>query len=381
MYPVSDAFHEAVKNGNRQKCLLIFNDAVFSDSDINIDRGIEFHDYFNTDENLKIGQTLSNEISFTIFNDDRLLNNYAFGDFLATLGVLLGEDSYKKQGDVLVRTRYATYIGNSEAPYLTRNGTPVSSQPPFAVASILAYDDKVWVFSPNAEYAVYNDTNGENITASNPVNRFMRAKGKSLAGHGIFYNKTSRILMDYYDGTRQRYEFCPLGYFIGERPNAPDTIEMSMTCYDFMQRFEIDMPGADELGITYPISLKNLLKKLCDYVGLPLKTTKFINDELTVSEEPEDFENSTMRNVVGWIAEAAASNARIDRDGKLILDWVRDTTQSVDESNYSGFEPYWYKTKKVTKLYNRNTSDSAETTVGSGNEYYLIQDNPFLKDA
>ena len=89
MYNASSAFHTAVAGHAPQKAMLLFADAVFTNEDINIERGIEFHDYFNLEEDLAIGQTPSNEISFSLFNADRLLNNYAFGDFLATIGVLI----------------------------------------------------------------------------------------------------------------------------------------------------------------------------------------------------------------------------------------------------------------------------------------------------
>ena len=67
MYSASEAFHNAVANGAHQMALLIFDDAVFTNDDINVTAGIEFNDYFNTEEDLAIGQALSNEISFSIF--------------------------------------------------------------------------------------------------------------------------------------------------------------------------------------------------------------------------------------------------------------------------------------------------------------------------
>lgn len=379
MYAVSDAFHQAVKNGNPQMAMMIFGDAVFTNADIDVEEGIEFNDYFNLEKNLEIGQTPSNQISFSLFNDYRYLNDYEFGEFTALLGVYLGTDRYVHQGNVYVRTQQATYVGQSVLPYMLRNGSAVSVQPPFPVASLLAYGGLVWAFSDNGEYTVYNDTSGANVTVGSSVNTFMRAKSRSWAGRGFFYNMDSRMLMIYRDGDRERYEFCPLGHFIAERPNAPDVNEISLTCYDLMQKFDADMPGDAELGIAYPITAKNLLKKLCDKAGIPLQTTSFINDGMTLSERPEDFDNATMRTVVGWIAELAASNARINRDGKLILDWVRQTGQSLSESDYSDFEVYWYTTKKVTKLYNRDSEGGTEGTVGSGAEGYLIQDNPFLR--
>ena len=63
----------------------------------------------------------------------------------------------------------------------------------------------------------------------------------------------------------------------------------------------------------------------------------------------------------------------------LEMAWLRSTTQSYEATNYSDFSPTWYETKQVTKLYNRSTQEGEDQTVGSGDEGYLIQDNPFLK--
>lgn len=379
MYTCSNAFHEAVKNGNEQKALLIFPDCVFTDEDISLDRGIEFHDNFNLEEDLSIGQTPSNEISFTLFNDDRLLNNYEFGDFLATLGVLIGSDTYQQYGNVMVITQQATYVGGAVYPFIMRNNTILPSQPSFPVESIMAYDGKVWCFNSDGRYAVYNDANGANITNQFTLNSFMRKKVGNWKGKGFFYNKSSRILFIYQEGTRKRYEFVPLGYFTAERPKAPDVIDIDLTCYDFMQKFEKDMPAAAELGITYPTSIRNLFVKMCEYVGVPYQISMFINGDAMIQKEPADFESVTMRDVLKWIAEAAGSNVRFNRDGKLELVWLRRTGQTYTASGYREFNPYWYETKHVTKLYNRDTQGSAEKTVGSGEEGYLIQDNPLLK--
>ena len=89
-----------------------------------------------------------------------------------------------------------------------------------------------------------------------------------------------------------------------------------------------------------------------------------------------------MRDVIGWIAEAAGSNARFDRDGYLVMDWLHTNTGQVyAETDYSEFQPYWYQTPRVDKLYNRRTADGDEKIRGNGSEGYLIQDNPLLNGA
>lgn len=387
MYPASNAFHQAVANGNRQKALLIFpdldgkNDAMlfFSDEDIDVDKGIDFKDYFSAEEDLAIGQALSNEVSFGIFNDAKLLNNYGFGDFLCTLGVYLGTENYQQSGTVMVTTKYATYVGRDTYPFIYRANTALSPQPSFPVVSILAYDDKVWCFGSSGRYVEYSDVNGANLTGTDKLHRTVTAKSKGWNGKGIYYNKDSRILFIYEGGKRERYEFVPLGWFMAERPKVPDVIQIDLTCYDYMQKFDRDMPTAAELGMTYPATISDLFKKMCAYVGVSYVTATFINSDATILREPADFSNVTMREVLKWIAEAAGANARFNRDGKLELAWLKETNQTYEARNYKEFNPAWYKTKKVSRLYNRDTQDVNEQTVGSGNEGYLIQDNPLLK--
>ena len=142
----SSEFKQAVANREPQIALLIFNDCIFSNSDIRVDKGIEFHDYFNTQKDLGVGQALSNEISFTLYNDDRLLNNYAFGEFKATIGVRTQTASYTQKGNVVVQVGGVEWVGSSTSPYLKRGGSAVSSQPTFAVTGIGVMDSKVYAF-------------------------------------------------------------------------------------------------------------------------------------------------------------------------------------------------------------------------------------------
>lgn len=380
MYNASKAFHDAIEEGRPQKALLIFSNAVFTNDDIDVSRGIEFSDFFNLEEDFAIGQAPSNELNFTLFNDAGYLHSYKFGDFLATIGVLISETVYQQIDGVKVITNNATWTGYNIPPFLRRNGTAVSAQPSFAVTALLGYNNKLYAFSEEGACVIYNDKTGANITNTEPkVNSFMKNKAKGWAGKGFYYSNTTRLLNIYDTGIQQVYEFCPLGYFSAERPKAPDTILIDMNCYDYMVKFDDDMPSNGELGVSYPVTLGNLLKKICDYAGVDCKSTKFINSTATLTERPKEFDNATMRDVIKWIAEAAAGNARIDRDGKLVIDWIRRTDITLTANNYETFDPYWYKTKKITKVYNRASDGSFESVSGTGKEAYLIQDNPILK--
>lgn len=201
---------------------------------------------------------------------------------------------------------------------------------------------------------------GCRIDSGNPANI---AKTKTFAGTA-------------YDGL---YEFTPLGVFIADRPAVVKKKILSITANDQMQLFDVDMPNASTLGISYPTTLSNLFVKLCNHVGVQYTSATFLNSTLTVSSQPEDFDDATMREVLGWIAEAACSVARFNRDGLLEMAWFNTVNSVYDEHNYTEFSPSWYETKEIDGLHVRNANSEAETSLGASTNNYLIQDNPFLR--
>lgn len=377
MYAASSDFHDAVRNNNEQMPLLIFPDAVFTASDVDIDNGITFNDYFNLEEDLSIGQALSNELRFSIFNDYGYLDDYEFGTFIALLGVMIAKASYTRTGTISVTCGNNTYVAYSSSPYLKRNGTALSTQPTGPLANIIIYDGYVYAFQKDGGYKVYKDSDGS--TASVTLGTFMTNKFKKETMYGAYLDKDENILTINHGTYQYTYEFVPLGTFIADRPNVPTVHAIEFSCNDQMMKFEKDMPDDTTLGLTYPTTISNLFVKMCEYLGVQYRTSTFINSTATISARPEAFDTSTMRDVLKWIAEAAASNARFDREGYLIFDWIRSTEQSYGPTEYKTLNPYWYETTTVTKLENRSSDGSYDNTSGSGDETYLIQDNPLLR--
>lgn len=381
MYQVSNDYKTAIANGEQQIALLCFPDAVFTNEDIDISGdGIEFNDYFCTDGDISIGKALSNELNFTLFNDRHLLDDYEFGEFLAYLGVMTGKETVANSGtaNILLNVKW---VGNSTSPYLTRNGSAVSSQPPSAVNSLVYYNDRVYAFyTGGCKVYKTNGTVDNTVVVSDATidkaNRLMTGKGIV-----IDYSRTDGIRNTIVrQGTEKRtYEIVPLGWFTADRPNVGSTITLRFNCFDRMQKFEADMPSDADLNITYPITFKNLVGAICTKVGITDNTGDFINSTAQLTERPEEFDHATMRTVIAWLAEASGSNAKIDYDGSLTFAWLLNTSQSFDEHDYTEYHPYWYTTPVIDKLYNRTTAKNAENTVGNGSVSYLIQDNPLLE--
>ena len=379
MYNASAAFHQAVKDNKPQIALLIFDDSntVLTNEDIELSKGIDFHDYFCTEDDLTIGQTISNEIEFTVLNDKNYLDSFAFGKFKATLGVQIADETYKQTNNCRIVVGSNTYYGSTTVPYLKKNSTTMTNQPWFGVRSMLCYNGLVYCFGGFGDVFCFNESTGNPVTVS--LNQFMLSKVAKWDGNGYFLN--GNYLYDWVAGHKYTYEFVPLGIFTADKPNVSFDAEIDLDCYDQMELFDDDFPSASEMSISYPITFKNLLTKLCEHVGVTNGAGNFINYNATVDSRPKEFDECTMRDFVGWLAEAACANARFDRDGVLKFEWLQsNVSMTFDEGSYQNFRPYWYQTKQIQKVISRQTFKGTDKSRGSGKNAYLIQDNPLLKE-
>ena len=183
------------------------------------------------------------------------------------------------------------------------------------------------------------------------------------------------------NGVSRLYEFSPLGTFIAQRPDVVMQKTISVDANDQMTLFDVDMPSNTDLNITFPITLYNLTSAMCSYVGVTLKPSSWLNSDISVAKRPDGFDSATMREVLKWVAEAACSIARFARDGELEFKWWGSSVKTYDENNYSEFSATWYETEAIDGLHIRNADSTTEFTVGTDDNPYLIQDNPFLKQS
>ena len=172
------------------------------------------------------------------------------------------------------------------------------------------------------------------------------------------------------------YEFAPIGSFIADRPDVVHKNVISVTAHDRMTLFDKTLPS--DLTITYPITAANLLRAICEYMEVPVASYDFMNASLTLAKKPKDIADKTMRQIIGWIAEAACSNARFNRDGELELSWLVATNKTFTESDHSEFSQAWFASAAVNGLRIRYSTASSEYVTGGGDNEYLIQENPFL---
>jgi hypothetical protein len=172
------------------------------------------------------------------------------------------------------------------------------------------------------------------------------------------------------------FEDLQMGIFIAEKPTKINDTRFKVKAYDRMIKF--DKIVDDWLKtVSYPTTLKNLLTGLCSYVGVTLSNTTFLNDNFPVKF---NFLGTNVkgREVLKWIAEIAAKYAIINEQGQLKLGWYNSIVYSVNNSNYYNVKVEDYQVKKIDKLQVQVEENDIGVIVGTGNNAYVIQNNPLL---
>lgn len=177
------------------------------------------------------------------------------------------------------------------------------------------------------------------------------------------------------------YEWVPLGVFISEKPDKLKSTLISLTAHDRMVMFDKD---ADSFlsSLSYPITLKGVFIALCGYVGVPYVDADFPNAGKVFETALIDAQGVTCREVLQWIAEAACSFARINRQGACELKWFAKTgvtfTKTPQRSDYFNIAIAEYSVSRINKLQVSGSETDIGVIVGTGTNGYHIVDNPFL---
>lgn len=93
--------------------------------------------------------------------------------------------------------------------------------------------------------------------------------------------------------------------------------------------------------IPYPLSVKQLLEKICDQVQIPcMDITGLPNADFIIDKEVYWGEEATCADVVKAIAQATAGFALIDTNGTLCIKWFSDSVSSWNADTYFTLESH-----------------------------------------
>ena len=152
-------------------------------------------------------------------------------------------------------------------------------------------------------------------------------------------------------------------------------------CYDDLKKFvDADVSDWWNTQLVFPLTVKDLLIKLCERVGVPTELPNaWTNSDMQVTKTAY-FQNLKASELLGYIQEASGTFFRMSRSGKLKAISPNKTpteipyTRLFDDATISDTE-----TKAIEKLSIK--SSEKDLGVSSGNEdgnAYLILANPLL---
>lgn len=134
------------------------------------------------------------------------------------------------------------------------------------------------------------------------------------------------------------YEYLNYGnYIVYSSEKQEDTLSYSIKCYDKML---YSMKDYEHVEVTYPITIYEYLKAVCNKIGLQMKETNFANMLRQVPSElfmtvNEDGTYSSMgytyRDVLDQIAEVTGGCICLTLDDKVEVRYINETNDTIDE--------------------------------------------------
>ena len=121
------------------------------------------------------------------------------------------------------------------------------------------------------------------------------------------------------------YEYLDFGnYIVYSSEKQEDTNSYKIICYDKMLN---SMKQNEELGVTYPISVRDYLKSLCTKIGLEFKNqdATFANYDKMINEELYVGQDYTYRDILDELAQVTASTICLDKNDKVEIRYISNT--------------------------------------------------------
>lgn len=132
------------------------------------------------------------------------------------------------------------------------------------------------------------------------------------------------------------YAWSDFGVWYVDGADAPEqSVSITLTGFDALAtRFEASFTDSGK----YPTTIGTLAQTICTAAGISLKRTDFPNAAVSISKKPKWEEETTLRDVLSYIAIAAAGYVRIERNGKLnIVSFAEGEEHELSAELYTAF--------------------------------------------
>lgn len=127
----------------------------------------------------------------------------------------------------------------------------------------------------------------------------------------------------------EQYEMLNYGnYVVYKSEKQEDTNTYKLTCYDKML---YSMKQNEDLGVDYPIKIKDYLIALGNKIGLSVANTTFYNQDMQIPSELYLGLEYTYRDILDEIAQATGSIIALNENDEIEVKYPTQTNDTIDE--------------------------------------------------
>lgn len=153
----------------------------------------------------------------------------------------------------------------------------------------------------------------------------------------------------------------------------------TLTAYDCIKKLDASA-DAWVSTLKFPITLANMLSSMGNKLGLSITAlTNTYRGNYTVYNNFMT-RNITYRQILGYIAQIANVNFMADTSGQKDIIYKRytETATTIDNSKYVKLTLSDYTTEPIDKVQIQSTFDDIGYVVGTGDNAYVITENPLF---
>ena len=125
------------------------------------------------------------------------------------------------------------------------------------------------------------------------------------------------------------YEMLNYGnYVVYKSEKQEDTGTYKIICYD---KLLYSMKQNEDLGVDYPIKIKDYLIALGNKIGLSVANTTFYNQDMKIPSELYLGQDYTYRDILDEIAQATGSIICLNENDEIEVRYPTQTNDTIDE--------------------------------------------------
>ena len=129
------------------------------------------------------------------------------------------------------------------------------------------------------------------------------------------------------------FEYMDYGYYyIKENSYNANENYYHVIAYDKMYKSMISYDNS-KINIEFPITIKNLLIKICDYLNWNYDFDNFINSDKKINNDLFGNQNLTYRDILDNISQVIVGNLMFDENETLKVKYATETNELIEEDD------------------------------------------------